>query len=158
MRAITATTTPPTRLSGFTLVEVMITVVIVSILAAIALPSYTNYIVRSHRAVGKSALMEMSARQEAYLADRKSYAASLNLLGYPAATTYVDTSKEFSSTAGSSIYTLTVSASTATTYTITATQRGSQTRDTACKTLSINQLGVKTAIDSNNAPSTVCWK
>ena len=155
MGDITTTATSSSNQRGFTLMELMITVAIIGILAAIAFPSYTNYIVRSHRTVAKSALVEMTARQEAYLADRKSYAASLNLLGYPAATTYVDTSKEFSSTVGSSIYTMAVSASTATTYTITATPRGSQTRDTACGTLSINQLGTKAATGATGA---ACWK
>ena len=44
--------------SGFTLIEVMIVVAIVAILSAIALPSYTEYIRRSHRADARAGLLQ----------------------------------------------------------------------------------------------------
>jgi type IV pilus assembly protein PilE len=48
------------RPAGFTLVEVMIVVAVVAILAAIAIPSYQEYIVRSKRAAARQVLMEAS--------------------------------------------------------------------------------------------------
>ena len=45
------------RESGFTLIELMITVAIIAILAAIAYPSYTQYVRRAHRADAKTALL-----------------------------------------------------------------------------------------------------
>ena len=78
------------RQSGFTLIELMIVVVIVAILAAVAFPSYTQYVTRSHRQAGKNILYRLSDRQEQYFIDNKQYAADLSTLGYPADTIGVD--------------------------------------------------------------------
>lgn len=69
------------RLRGFTLVELMVAVAIIGILAAIALPSYNQYVVRSNRAAAQSYLMELSQAQAQYLADTRSYAGSASDLG-----------------------------------------------------------------------------
>ena len=44
--------------TGFTLLELMITVIVIAILASIALPSYQDYLRRGYRADAKAALME----------------------------------------------------------------------------------------------------
>jgi len=66
---------------GFSLMELMIVVVVVGILAAIALPSYKQYVMRTNRAVAKAALVELLARQESYAADHKGYALNFDRLG-----------------------------------------------------------------------------
>ena len=67
---------------GFTLIELMITVVIIGILAAIAYPSYTSYVRKSKRATAQSALMDVAAKEQAYLLDRRAYASVLTDLGF----------------------------------------------------------------------------
>lgn len=71
----------PKRLRGFTLVELMVAVAIIGILAAIALPSYNQYMVRSNRAAAQTYLMELSQAQAQFMADTRSYAAATDDLG-----------------------------------------------------------------------------
>lgn len=66
---------------GFTLMELVVTMAIIAILAAIAIPSYSQYITRSKMRVAQTALMEAAVRQQSYLLDRRVYATTANL-GY----------------------------------------------------------------------------
>jgi prepilin-type N-terminal cleavage/methylation domain-containing protein len=61
------------RAHGYTLVELMIVVAIIGILAAIALPAYTNYVYRSKASEAVGMLAEIKSRQEAYRADFGQY-------------------------------------------------------------------------------------
>ena len=66
---------PPYRSpQGFTLIEVMITVAIVAILAAVAMPSYSAYIMRGHLAEAVGGLAGVRAQMERHYQDNRSYA------------------------------------------------------------------------------------
>lgn len=60
---------------GFTLIEVMITVVIVAILASIAYPSYTRYVQNTREAEAKGQIMEYASQLEAFRAKNFTYPA-----------------------------------------------------------------------------------
>lgn len=59
--------------SGFTLIEMMITVAIIAILAGIALPSYTNYITRSKIEEATTALLAARVKMEQSFQDNRAY-------------------------------------------------------------------------------------
>jgi type IV pilus assembly protein PilE len=61
------------RQSGFTLIELMIVVAIVGILAAIAVPQYTDYILRSQLVEAHTGLHDMRVRMEQFYQDNRTY-------------------------------------------------------------------------------------
>jgi type IV pilus assembly protein PilE len=58
---------------GFTLIEVLIVVAIVSILAAIAYPSYRNFVLKGQRAEARAALADLLQQQERYMTQQNCY-------------------------------------------------------------------------------------
>lgn len=130
---------------GFTLVELVITVSIIGILTAIAYPSYTNYVLKSRRSDALSALTQDQMAFERCYAQNFSYTAACSSL--PA----------FPQVTSQGFYSIALSNLGATTYTLTATPIGSQTKDTTCANISINQANVKTATDNTATAQSSCW-
>jgi type IV pilus assembly protein PilE len=69
------------RQNGFTLIELMVTVVVVAILVAVAYPSYQQQIVRGARSAGQQFLLDITQRQEQFLLDQRQYATALGTGG-----------------------------------------------------------------------------
>ncbi len=126
------------RASGFTLIELLIVVIIVAVLAAVAIPTYKNVIVKSRRGDAKIALAEMANLQE------KFYSANLRYTGAVASLPYVTTSTE-------GYYSLSIPvATTVPSFTVRATAIGVQaTDDTSCAVFELTSTGVRTPAD--------CW-
>jgi type IV pilus assembly protein PilE len=149
--------TPTTsRDSGFTLVELMVTIVIATMLITIAIPSYTSQIRKSKRTDAKTALLDLAGREERYLATNSAYTADPVLLGYgPAGTTFPVTLPNGDYQVSAPVVTAadpTVSPPVQPGYTLTATAYGpAQTKDTACATFTLDNKGVQ------SATSTTCW-
>ena len=72
---------------GFTLVELMITVAIISIISAIALPAYQGYTRDARRAAAVALLADLASRQEQYYLNDRTYTNDLEKLGIEGALT-----------------------------------------------------------------------
>ena len=59
--------------TGFTLIEVMITVAVIAIIAAVALPAYFDYITRSRLVEARANLADMRTRMEQFFLDNRTY-------------------------------------------------------------------------------------
>ena len=70
------------RHSGFTLIELMLVVVIMGVLTAIAVPSYSNYKLKANRSDAYTILNEIMQAQERYAADNGTYIVDITQLGY----------------------------------------------------------------------------
>lgn len=122
------------KTSGVTLIEIMVVIVIIGIIAAVAYPNFVDYVREARRADAMGQLLTLQMAQEEYRLKNTSYA--------DIATLGVGVSSDF--------YTFSTSNLGAETYTLTATATGSQTNDTGCETISINQNDQKTPAE--------CWE
>jgi len=151
---------------GFTLVELIVAMVILATLAAIAIPSYSSYVLRAHRTEAKSALLDLASLEERFFSTHNTYSNLPTDLGY-------NGQANTNFTVGSGWYQITnlqaypatppTQASpvgTPATFTITASAMNQQMSDTNCLTFSINSAGQQTATGSGGDPnaSTDCWQ
>jgi type IV pilus assembly protein PilE len=157
----------PPRAGGFTLVELVVTMVIAAILAAIAIPAYSNYVRKAHRTEAKSTVLDLASLEERYFTANNNYTDVAGNLGYSGTGT---TTAGGTFTVGSGYYTVVLSkvdaiapttalpGGTPATYSITATAVGDQLKDTACATFTVSSAGAQTAADTASAVNTAtCW-
>jgi type IV pilus assembly protein PilE len=135
---------------GFTLIESMITVAIIAIVAAIAYPSYQDYVIRSRRGSVAVCLTEVSQFMERFYTTNLRYDISTAdvVVAIPALQCRTDLATH---------YTISFNgAPTATTYAIQAAPQGVQaSKDTSCGTLGLNQAGAKS--ESGTGSVADCW-
>jgi type IV pilus assembly protein PilE len=129
------------RGKGFTLIELMVVVVVISILAAIGYPSYQNSVRRSRRALAQADLMAFANAMERRFTILNTYqgaAVDGADTGSPAATIFQSTSP---TTEAQVYYNLAIQAASRLTYTLQALPVNSQAGDGA---LTLNEAGVRT--------------
>ena len=140
----------PQKMRGVTMMELVTVVAIVAILSSVAVASYRNYLLRAHRTDASTALLRIQVAEEKFFLQNNTY--TIDITDAPPAGLGVG------SPTPNGFYTLVVAAdpstnNIATSYLATATATGSQTKDTACPTLTINDQGQHGPV----ATATTCW-
>ena len=140
---------------GFTVIDVLTTVAIVTVLASIAYPSYVAQMRKTHRAEAATTLATLAQAQERFYARFRTYSSNVVGdedcegqgcgLGWPSELTDNEYYKLSAEGDGSS-------------YTLSAFAHGSQLDDTDCRVMQIDDDGIKSAKNEGGGDSTeVCW-
>ncbi|MBV8503059.1 MAG: prepilin-type N-terminal cleavage/methylation domain-containing protein [Paucibacter sp.] len=129
--------------AGFTLIELMVVTVVIAILAAIAVPSYKDYVLRGRISDGQSSLAAFATTLQQYYQDNRTFVNACGTTGLGALP------------ASSSYFSYSCSNLGATTFTATATGRGS----TLGFAFTVDQDGNRqtTAVPTGWTTSTTCW-
>lgn len=141
-------------LQGFTLIEVMITVAIIGILAAVAIPSYTDYVRRGQLPPAFNGLSEYRVKMEQYYQDNRNYGGSACADGTSGTgwNTFPTTNERFTFTCALNTRT---GDSAQQSYTVTAT--GASGRATG-HTYTIDQAGTRATTQfKGSTVSQTCW-
>ncbi|AKS40637.1 type IV pilin protein [Wenzhouxiangella marina] len=135
--------------AGFTLIELMVALAILAIVMAIAIPSYSNYVIRTNRTEGKAAIMDAAQALERCYSRFNRYNDAANC-------TVVTPLGGDGIGSETGTYLVTSVAMTGTTYTLRATPQGTQaTRDTECGNFQITHTGQRSISGTGTVED--CW-
>jgi type IV pilus assembly protein PilE len=142
----------PSRTIGFSLIELMVTVLIISVLVAIAIPSYIDKVRKSRRTEAKTVLLDLAGREERFFNTNNQYSLLPSDLGYGA------TAAAFPMQVGSGYYDVNVvlNAGPPLGYTLTAypVAGSDQAKDTHCTLFTLQSTGQQTSTPD----TTGCWQ
>ncbi len=131
------------NMRGITLIELMMVVVIISILAAFALPNYQEFSARAKRNEAKAALLQIATNQERFYLNNNTFTLDMTALGFSA--------DPFTTDTGS--YVIDVTSADATNYSATATYLLGGSEAAKCLTFTVDGRGAKTS-----GPEGDCWE
>jgi type IV pilus assembly protein PilE len=146
---------------GFTLIELVVAMVIAAVLAAIAIPSYSNYVRKGRRTDAKSALLDMASLEERYFTTNNVYSQNPADLGYPGypvggpipVGNYYQVTIPAADFLAATVPSATSLAGTPASYWLVATPVGDQVNDTACTSFTVTSAGVQSSTPAGGS----CW-
>lgn len=141
---------------GFTLVELMIVISIIAILAAIAYPSYIDFVRKSRRADAESALVNAQLAQQKLRSSCRFYAGTAGTADNCGASAAASTLR-MPATSPDGWYVLTLSDASATGFTVTATGQGDQVNDEERGVVCTMVLSVSAANPNGLRTPAECW-
>ena len=133
---------------GFTIIEILIVVAIVGILAAIAIPSYSQYMTQTRRLDAKAFLQEAAGEEVCFFSDNNRYATTMQELGY---------GDQDTQDSPDGHYTVSIDNLVPTSFTLTAevVSTGLQANDDKCGNLTLDSTGLKGATGTSGVDG--CW-
>jgi type IV pilus assembly protein PilE len=129
---------PRTKHQGLTLIELLVTIVILGVLVSIAVPGYRQYIVRGKRSAAQSVMLDIANREQQFFLANRAYAdrATLEANGYQVPPE-VSESYTWTATVGGPVPS----------FVITFTGTGTQAGDNLPGPLTLTSEGLKTPVD-----------
>ncbi len=137
----------PSTQTGYTLLELLITVSIITIVTSIALPSYRQHVQRSHRGDAMAALLKIANAQEKFYLQNNTYTSDLSDLNIDGT--------------ANGYYTLSIDTADVDEFEASASAKsgGPQADDETCAEYTIDSTGALGATDSGGGDNTTaCWR
>ncbi len=135
--------------SGFTLAELLVTIAILALLMAIALPSYAEHVRKARRSDAQITLQNLANAQETYFFQHNEYATKFSSLRGVADSVLTIPSEE-------SFYEITMIAEKFS-WSLSARATGAQADDHQCASFTLTHLGIHTAEDAAGKVAGSCW-
>lgn len=149
--------------AGWTLVELLVSIIVLTILVSIAVPSYTNQVRKSRRTEAKSALLDLASREERFMSTNSAYTNDQKNLGYSSSAATL-----FQVNVGSNYYNVSVCVgagiptacsaaqadTTGATYLLVAVPINAQAGDTYCGSYTLDNTGVQ---GNTGTQTSGCW-
>ena len=140
------------RNRGFTLIELLVVVLVIAILAALALPSYSEYVRKGKRTEAAATIGDIQLRQERWRADNPLYGTMANLFGSAAGATAFNSSLNYYNIS------ITPATPTGTSYTITATRKGDLANDPKCGNFTVSMAAGVLTKGVSSGDVKYCWR